>query len=722
VSAPLGASWDGEGTNFALFSEHGTRVELCLFEHPDDAVESERIQLRERSDQVWHAYLPDARPGQAYGYRVEGPYAPGQGHRFNPAKLLVDPYGKAISGTVKWSDALSGYPVRSGDPDRDLTADTQDSAGHMPKSIVIESAFTWGDDQFPRTPWNRTVIYECHVKGMTMLHPDVPEPLRGTYLGLATEPIIDHLQSLGITALELLPVHHMVTERRLAEQKLTNYWGYSSIGYFAPDIRYASRTGRAGQQVAEFKTMVKRLHAAGIEVILDVVYNHTAEGNHLGPTLSFRGIDNAAYYRLDPENPRLYADFTGCGNTLDVRHSRTLQLIMDSLRYWITDMHVDGFRFDLAPVLARGDKGIDPFAEFFDLVRQDPIVSQTKLIAEPWDLGPDGYQVGRFPAGWAEWNGKYRDTTRQFWRGDSGMVGGLASRVTGSSDLYETSGRTPLASVNFVTCHDGFTLQDLVSYEAKHNEANGEENRDGTDHNLSRNWGAEGPTEAAHIVRMRERIKRNFLATLAFSQGVPMLSHGDELGRSQLGNNNAYCQDSPLTWIDWRLTPLQRELLQFTRKAFAIRSANPVLRRRTFFRHEAAEGSGKDLTWLRPDGKEMTAEEWNDAGNHVLGMLIRGEATDEVDERGRKVTGDAILVLLNGGTRSKPFLLPVLGWPGSWSEALNTAHPMPRQVREGRVNLVAHSLMLLRYDSLRADVFEPLGGVSLDQQRRGFPA
>jgi isoamylase len=702
ASAPLGATWNGEGTNFAIFSEHGQKVELCLFDHPGAATESERIPLQERTDQIWHAYLPDVRPGQAYGYRVHGPYAPAEGHRFNPAKLLLDPYAKAISGTVQWSDALSGYPVRSTDPDRDLVADNQDSAPGMPKSIVIESAFTWGEDQPPRTPWNRTVIYECHVKGVTITHPDVPADLRGTYLGLATDPIIDHLVQLGVTAVELLPVHHMVTERRLAEQGLSNYWGYSSIGFFAPDTRFATQSGAPGAQVTEFKSMVKRLHAAGLEVILDVVYNHTAEGNHLGPTLAFRGIDNAAYYRLDPDNPRMYTDFTGCGNTLDLRHSRTIQLVMDSLRYWITEMHVDGFRFDLAPVLARGNTGVDPFAEFFDVVRQDPIVSQSKLIAEPWDLGPDGYQVGRFPIGWAEWNGKYRDTTRQFWRADPGQVGHLASRLAGSSDLYESSGRSPLASVNFVTCHDGFTLEDLVSYDAKHNEANGEDNRDGNDHNLSRNWGVEGPAEAVHVIRMRERIKRNFLATLAFSQGIPMLSHGDELGRSQAGNNNAYCQDNPVAWIDWRLTPLQRDLLQFTRNLFAIRSANPVLRRRTFFRQEGGrESAGKDLTWLRPDGQEMTAAEWEDGGNHVLGMLIRGEATDEIDERGRRVTGDAILLLLNGGARSKPFCLPRLNRPGAWVEILNTAHQVPRPLRQDRINLVAHSLMLLRYDPPR---------------------
>ncbi len=698
--SPLGASWDGEGTNFALFSEHATAVDLCLFAGPNDAAESARIRLRERTDQIWHAYLPDVRPGQLYGYRVQGPYAPAEGHRFNAAKLLLDPYAKAVSGTIRWSDALSGYAMTAPEAERDLVPDPQDSAGGIPKCVVVESAFSWGDDQLPRIPWNRSVIYECHVKGMTMLHPEVPEPLRGTYLGLATDPLIDHLLSLGITAVELLPVHHFVTERRLAEQGLVNYWGYSPIAYFAPDVRYA--TGGLGQQVAEFKSMVKRLHRAGLEVIIDVVYNHTAEGNHLGPTLCFRGIDNSAYYRLDPENPRFYTDYTGTGNTLDVRHSRTIQLVMDSLRYWATEMHVDGFRFDLAPVLAREDDAVTPFAEFFDVVRQDPVVSRVKLIAEPWDLGPGGYHVGKFPIGWGEWNGKYRDSVRRFWRGDPGEVGELASRLAGSSDLYEPSQRSPQASINFVTCHDGFTLHDLVSYEAKHNEANGEQNRDGSDHNLSRHWGAEGPTEAVHVVRMRERIKRNFLATLAFSQGVPMLSHGDELGRTQSGNNNAYCQDNPLTWVDWRLTPLQRQLLDFTRSVFSIRAANPVLRRRRFFRLEPrAPGEGKDLAWLRPDGSEMTPAEWGDAGNHVLGMLIRGEATDEVDERGRRLRGEAILLLVNGGARSRPFTLPLLDGPGGWTEIINTAHPNPRQVREGRINLVAHSLMLLRHEAPR---------------------
>jgi glycogen operon protein len=589
---------------------------------------------------------------------------------------------------MRWSGALSGYPLHSADPDRDLILDTQDSAGAMPKSLVIDPAFSWDVTQAPRTPWNRTLIYECHVKGMTMLHPEVPERLRGTYLGLATDPIIAHLRSLGVTAIELLPVHHIAAERRLAEQGLTNYWGYNSIGYFAPDARYAAGAGQTGQQVSEFKSMVKRFHQAGIEVILDVVYNHTGEGSHLGPTLAFRGIDNSAYYRPHPESPRLYADFTGCGNTVDLRYPPALRLVLDSLRYWVTDMHVDGFRFDIAPVLGRDDSGFNPDGAFFEQVRRDPVLSQVKLIAEPWDLGPDGYQLGRFPAGWSEWNGKFRDTVRHFWRGDLGQVGHLASRLSGSSDLYEPGGRAPQASVNFVTCHDGFTLQDLVSYETKHNLANGEDNRDGTDHNLSRNWGVEGPTDVVRTVHIRQRMKRNFLATLAFSQGVPMLSHGDELGRSQAGNNNGYCQDSPLTWVNWQLTSEQRALLEFTRRVFAIRAANPELRRSTFFRHDPKpEVAPKDLTWLRADGTEMTAEEWRDPGNHVLGMLIRGEG------------GGTLLLLLNAGGRARPFMLPTLGDYGTWTELVNTHHPAPRPVRDPSINLGARSLILLRFDS-----------------------
>ena len=698
--APLGATWDGEGTNFSIFSEHATAVELCLFDHPQDAVERERIPLVERTDLVWHAYLPDVRPGQLYGYRVHGPYEPEHGHRFNPAKLLLDPYTKAVSGPIHWSDALWGYSISGPEAERDLRPDTADSAGGMPKCVVVEPAFSWGDDRRPETPWNRTVIYEAHVRGMTMLHPEVPDALRGTYLGLATDPVIDHLLGLGVTAIELLPIHHFVTERRLVDLGLINYWGYSPIGYFAPDTRYS--TCGLGQQVSEFKSMVKRFHRAGIEVILDVVYNHTVEGNHLGPTLSFRGIDNSTYYRLDPEQPRFYVDYTGTGNTLDIRNARVMQLVMDSLRYWVTEMHVDGFRFDLAPTLARESPDVSARARFFDVVRQDPEVSRVKLIAEPWDLGPDGYQVGRFPVGWGEWNAQYRDTVRRFWRGDPGQVGALASSLAGSSDIFEGSKRSPQASINFVACHDGFTLHDLVSYEHKHNEANGEGNRDGNDNNLSRNWGVEGPSEAVHIVRMRDRIKRNLIATLAFSQGVPMLSHGDEVGRTQLGNNNAYCQDGPLTWVDWRLTPLQRELLGFTRKVLAIRAANPVLRRRRFFRNEPVRaGAEKDLTWLSPSGEEMTFEEWGDASSHVLGMLIRGEATDDIDDRGRTARGVAILLLQNGGARSRSFSLPTMERPGAWIQLLDTAHPAPRAIRGSQVHLAAHSLMLLQHEAPR---------------------
>jgi isoamylase len=689
---PLGATWDGEAVNFALFAEHATGVELCLFDGPEDATESARIRLREQDDFVWHVCLPDVRPGQLYGYRVEGPYAPHEGHRFNPAKLLIDPYARAISGTIRWSDALFGYTP--GDPAADLSTNPADSAGGIPKSVVIEPAFSWGDDRPPRIPWHRTVVYECHVRGLTKLHPDVPERLRGTYLGLATEPILDHLRALGVTAVELMPVHHYVADRHLRERGLTNYWGYNTIGFFAPDVRYA--TGVRGEQVSEFKTMVKRLHAAGIEVILDVVYNHTGEGNHLGPTLAMRGVDNAAYYRLVPDDPRYYMDFTGCGNSLSMLDPRTIQLIMDSLRYWVLDMHVDGFRFDLAPVLARELYEVNRLGTFFDIIHQDPVLSRVKLIAEPWDVGPGGYQVGNFPVGWAEWNDHYRDTVRRFWRGDPGQVGELATRLSGSSDIFAPSARQPHSSINFVASHDGFTLHDLVSYEHKHNEANGEDNRDGTDENLSRNWGQEGPTESVTIVRMRERIKRNFLATLACSQGVPMLCAGDEMGRTQRGNNNAYCQDNDISWVDWALDERRRELLAFTRKVFAIRAANPTLRRRRWFRGDAVPGI-KDVTWLRPDGAEMTDDDWRDGGSHVLGMLFSGGGTDDRDERGRPVRGDTLLLLVNGGTRSRYFALPRVESAGEWLEEINTARvDGTRVLKAAGVNLVAHSLVVLR--------------------------
>jgi isoamylase len=692
---PLGASWDGEGTNFALFSENGTAVELCLFDGPDASTESERIRLPECTEGVWHVYLPDVRPGQCYGYRVHGPYAPGEGHRFNPAKLLFDPYARAISGTVQWSDTLYGYAV--GHSDGDLSLDDRDSAPGMPKCVVVEPAFTWGDDEPPRIPWNRTVVYECHVRGMTMRHPAVPPALRGTYLGLATDPILDHLTALGITAVELLPIHHFIVERRLIEQGLTNYWGYNSIGFFAPDVRYA--TGGLGQQVGEFKTMVKRFHRAGIEVILDVVYNHTAEGNRMGPTLAYRGIDNAAYYRLNPDNPREYVNLTGCGNTFEGRHPRVLQLVRDSLRYWTLEMHVDGFRFDLAPVLGRGSDAFDPSSSLFTMAKQDPVLSRVKLIAEPWDLGYGGYQLGQFPGRWAEWNDKYRDTVRRFWRGDGGQVADLASRLAGSSDLFHTHGRGPWASINFVAAHDGFTVHDLVSYERKHNEANGEENRDGTDQNWSRNWGVEGPAEAPHVARMRQRMVRNFIATLAFSQGVPLLCHGDELGRTQGGNNNAYCQDSELTWVDWDLGTAQRATLEFTRRVLHIRAANSVLHRRTFFKGQPIPGFGaKDLTWLRPDGQEMTDADWRDARGALIGMLVHGRAADELDERGRLVGGHTMLLIMNAGPRRRDFTLPSLGLAGVWHEVLSTARDGTRPVRGPAVPVVAHSLLLLGYD------------------------
>jgi isoamylase len=691
---PQGATWDGEGVNFALFSENADSAELCLFHETMDEKPSDVVPLRERTDLIWHAYLPDVRPGQLYGYRVHGPYEPEKGHRFNPNKLLLDPYSKAVTGMVHWDDSLYGY--RIGDPAGDLSFDERDSTGFMPKCVVIDPAFSWGADPRPETPWNRTVIYECHVRGMTMLHPGVPDLLRGTYLGLASDPILDHLLSLGITAVELMPVHQFIRDRRLVEQGLTNYWGYNSIAFFAPDVQYA--TAGSGQQVDEFKSMVKTFHRAGIEVILDVVYNHTGEGNELGPTLSPRGIDNTSYYRLKPEEPRYYMDFTGTGNSLNMLHPRTMQLIMDSLRYWIAEMHVDGFRFDLATVLARELYEVNRLGTFFDIIQQDPQISQVKLIAEPWDVGPGGYQVGNFPVGWAEWNGKYRDCVRKFWRGDPGQIPELASRLSGSADLYQESGRRTYATVNFVTAHDGFTLNDLVSYERKHNEANGDDNQDGADENYSRNWGVEGPTGSAQVLRMRERMKRNFLATLIFSQGVRMVLGGDEIGRTQQGNNNAYCQDNEISWVHWELSGRDRRLLEFTKNALRIFRSNPVLRRRSFFTGRPLAGDGvKDLTWVRPAGGEMSDEDWGDAENRILGMLIHGRATDEVDERGRPVFGDTLLLLLNGGWRSRAFTLPVLERPGLWQEIMNTARPGERLVRKPFVNLTAHSVILLRY-------------------------
>ena len=689
---PLGATWDGEGVNFSLFSEHAEKVELCLFE-PKGKREIARLPLNWQTDQVWHCYLPDARPGLLYGYRVHGPHEPKKGHRFNSNKLLLDPYAKSIHGQVKWSSADFGY--RIGHRLEDLSFDRSNNAPGMPKGRVIDPSFTWGEDRPPRTPWHETIIYELHVKGYTRLHPQVPPPLRGTYAGLATEPVIEHLKRLGVTAIELMPVHTFVDERPLVERGLRNYWGYNSIGFFAPDSRY-SATGRS----SEFKTMVKTFHSNGIEVILDVVYNHTAEGNQLGPTLSFRGIDNEAYYRLNPEDPRYYVDFTGCGNTLNMQHPRVLQLIMDSLRYWVQEMHVDGFRFDLASALARELHEVNRLSAFFDIIHQDPVLSQVKLIAEPWDLGEGGYQVGNFPVGWTEWNGKYRDVLRAYWKGEGGVIGELAYRLTGSSDLYGHSGRKPYASINFVTAHDGFTLHDLVSYNDKHNEANGEDNRDGSDHNLSWNCGVEGPTDDPAIIALRAQQKRNFLATLLLSQGVPMLLAGDEMGRTQRGNNNAYCQDSELTWVDWSLTLEDHQLIEFVRRLIQIQRQHPVFRRSSFFQGRRIRGSGiKDIVWLKPDGSEMTDEEWQQSYARCLGLFLAGEGLNEYDDHGKPIIDANFLLLLNAHHEEIAFTLPAHRQNILWTTELDTSRlTHADDTREGGQTypLRGRSLVLLR--------------------------
>jgi isoamylase len=673
---PLGATWDGAGVNFSFFSENATKVELCLFEGANANKET-RIPITQQTHQVWHTYLPEVRPGQLYGYRVHGPYEPAEGLRSNPAKLLLDPYSKAIAGSIQWSNALFGYTV--GNAKADLSINDQDSAGGMPKCVVIDPAFSWGNDTPPNTPWHKTIIYELHVKGYTKLHPEVPPELRGTYAGLSCPPIIDYLKSLGITAVEVMPVHQFVADRHLKDHGLTNYWGYNTIGFFAPEVSYAS-SGTLGQQVVEFKTMVRALHREGIEVILDVVYNHTGEGNHLGPTLCFRGIDNASYYRLVDNDRRYYMDYTGCGNTLDMTHPRVLQLIMDSLRYWVLEMHVDGFRFDLASTLARELHDVDRLGAFFDIIQQDPVISQVKLIAEPWDLGPGGYQVGNFPVLWAEWNAAYRDTVRRFWKGDAGQVGALAFRLTGSSDLYARNGRLPYASINFITAHDGFTLHDLVSYNDKHNNANGEENRDGHNENLSWNCGAEGETDDATILALRGRQKRNFLATLLLSQGVPMLLAGDEFGRTQRGNNNAYCQDNEISWVDWNWDRPRRELLEFTRLLIQLFHQHPVLRRSHFFQGRKIRGSEvKDLAWFRPDGKEMTDEDWANPEMRSFGLRLAGDAIEEVDGRGNRVADDTLLILLNAHHETVSFVLPAHRRKLHWWVILDTSEPITRR-------------------------------------------
>ena len=630
--------------------------------------------LPEHTDQVWHGFLPDARPNQLYGYRVHGPYEPKAGHRFNPNKVVMDPYAKSVARTIRWADEMFGY--RAGDPHADLSFDNRDNAEFAPLAAVVDPAFTWGEDRAPRTPWRNTVIYEMHVRGFSKRHPKVPERLQGTYEALTSEAALEHLTMLGITAVELMPVHHHARDRHLEQKGLTNYWGYNSFGYFAPERRLAASGSPAGA-VREFKRMVRALHAAGLEVILDVVYNHTAEGNHLGPTLSLKGIDNASYYRLVSDDPRFYMDFTGCGNTLNMRSPQVLQLIMDSLRYWVLEMHVDGFRFDLASALARELFDVDRLASFFDIVHQDPVLSQVKLIAEPWDLGQGGYQVGNFPVLWTEWNGKYRDCVRRFWRGDGRTVSELATRLAGSNDLYADSGRQPYASINFVTAHDGFTMADLVSYNEKQNEANGEDNRDGERNNLSWNCGVEGPTDDPAIRTLRDRQVRNFFATLLLSQGVPMISHGDELGRTQRGNNNAYCQDNELSWIDWELSDEQKALVDFVRGLVHLRLSQPALRRRKYFQGRDIRG-GKDVAWLAPDGQEMTDAAWTADFARSLGMLLSGTAIEEVDERGEPITGDSLLILLNAHSDAVPFLLPTLEPNQEWQRIFDTAFPRIR--------------------------------------------
>ncbi|MEP7071376.1 MAG: glycogen debranching protein GlgX [Verrucomicrobiota bacterium] len=654
---PLGATWLQNGVNFALFSEHATSVDLCLFDEPEADRESIRIPMTEHTDQVWHIFLPDARPGQVYGYRVTGPYQPERGMRFNSSKLLLDPYAKAIAGRIEWSDEMFGYVL--GGEHEDLTRDFRDNAVGMPKAVVIDNAFDWGEVKKPRTPLAESIIYEVHVKGFSQLWKEIPEELRGTYAGLGSSPAIDYFKRLGVTAVELLPVHAHLDDKALHERGLVNYWGYNTIGYFAPEAAYSS-SGNTGGQVHEFKAMVRNLHAAGLEVLLDVVYNHTAEGNHLGATLGFRGIDNSAYYRLQPDNPRFYLDFTGTGNTFNLLHTRTLQLVMDSLRYWVLEMRVDGFRFDLASTLARDHQGVNKLHAFFEIIHQDPVLSQVKLIAEPWDVGEGGYQVGNFPVLWAEWNGKYRDAVRSFWKGDEGRIGEVAYRLVGSPDLYQHDGRRPYASINFITAHDGFTLTDLVSYNEKHNEANGEANHDGDNYNHSWNHGTEGPSDDEQINALRQRQRRNFIATLFVSQGVPMLCGGDEFGRTQQGNNNAYCQDNEVSWFDWENRDAdQQQLLEFTRRMIVLRREHPVFRRPKFFQGRRIRGSEiSDVMWFNARGSEMSDEEWASPSVRCLGMLLSGDTIDVFTFTGEPIRDDTFLFLVNAHYEAVPFLLP----------------------------------------------------------------
>jgi glycogen operon protein len=695
---PLGAHWDGKGTNFALFSENATGVDLCLFDEDDRET---CIPLTEVSNFVWHGYLPGIGPGQRYGFRVHGPYAPEEGHRFNPHKLLIDPYAKAIDGEVGSGPEIFGYNWN--DPEQDLSFSELDSAPLMPKSVVVDESFDWEDDVLLRTPWHETIIYETHVRGFTKQHPDIPEELRGTYAGLAHPAAIEHLQRLGITAVELMPIHHYLSlPGYLVDKGLKNYWGYDSINFFAPFAGYSSG-GSAGQQVTEFKQMVKALHRAGIEVILDVVYNHTGEGNHLGPTLSLRGVDNSAYYRLVEDNPRYYMDFTGCGNSLYMRHPQVLKLIMDSLRYWVLEMHVDGFRFDLASALARELYEVNSLAAFFDIIHQDPIIADVKLIAEPWDVGEGGYQVGNFPVLWSEWNGRYRDTVRDFWRGEERTLGEFAYRLTGSPDVYfQMNGRRPNASINFITAHDGFTLNDLVSYNEKHNEMNGEDNRDGDNHNRSWNCGVEGETDDPAVLQLRERQRRNFLTTLMLSQGIPMLVGGDEIGRTQRGNNNAYCQDNEISWFDWDLKEANEDLLNFVRELIYFRRQHPVFRRRKWFQGQAIHGSGvTDIGWYNPDGSEMTQQQWDIGYAKSIALFLNGNKIPSPGPQGQKVSDDSFLIFFNAHYELLEFALPDQFKDEIWHLVIDTKEP--RFVKEDRsftgeqtVPVIGRSIVVLR--------------------------
>ena len=700
---PLGASWDGEGTNFALFSEHATGVELCLYGRPEDAEESHRIDVVERTDLIWHAYLPDVRPGQLYGYRVHGPYEPEQGHRFNPNKLVLDPYAKAVTGQPRWDDSLFGYRV--GDADADLSFDARSSAGDMPKCAVVDPAFPWGDDRHPAVPWNRSVIYECHVRGLTMLHPGVPPELRGTYLGMASDPIIDHLLSLGVTAVELMPVHQFINDRVLVERGLTNYWGYNSIAFHAPHNGY-SASGDRGQQVTEFKEMVKAFHAAGLEVFLDVVYNHTAEGGVDGPTLSFRGLDDRGFYhRVDHREPGdpfddTYWDITGCGNTVNSSDPFALRLVLDSLRYWTSQMRVDGFRFDLASALSRSGHHVDMTSPLMLAIGQDPTLRHVKLIAEPWDASMDGYRLGEFPPPWVEWNDQYRDTIRDFWRGQGDGIHRVATRLAGSSDLYADDGRSPYNSVNFVTAHDGFTLRDLVSYNEKHNEANGEDNRDGSDNNRSWNCGVEGETDDPDVLALRHRQAANLLATLCVSNGVPMITAGDERGRTQRGNNNAYAQDNETSWLDWRPDDAWLDLYELTRAALRIRREHPALRQRHWFDGQpTVEGGPKDLAWVHPSGREMRPADWADPGQRVLGMFVSGDPLRAPGPRGEQQRDSSFLLWLNGSPTDAEVDLPVNEWVRSGEVVLSTDEDLQvgKRLEAGQAfTLAARSLVLLR--------------------------